>query len=196
MDLPLVLASASPRRAQALLELGLEFNQLDPGPDGPSISENPEERVLGHARFKVASAEKMLQHKPALVLGGDTLVWNQGRFFPKPTNLDEAKEMLQSLMGKEHQVWTSHVLKITGGLCFEKTDCARVQFQEIPPNALDEYLSTDEWTDKAGGYGIQGWAGKWAQIKEGDLDTVIGFRKETVLMLLEKAITCLRAGRR
>ncbi|HJM39131.1 MAG TPA: nucleoside triphosphate pyrophosphatase [Planctomycetota bacterium] len=195
LGLPLVLASTSPRRVQALNELGISFRQVNPGPDGPSVSADPKERVLGHARYKVAAVQSQAM-EPVFILGGDTLVWREGRFYPKPSDRVDAREMLLSLMGKEHQVWTSHVLQISNGPSLERVDCSTVSFRAIPPEELEKYLLGEEWVDKAGGYGIQGWAGNWARILEGDMGTVIGFRKDSVLSLLEEAKACLRENRR
>lgn len=185
MDAPLVLASASPRRVAALQSLGLEFEALAPSGDGPALGSDPALRVLAHARHK---AETVARLRPgARVLAGDTLVYLDGEFFPKPADRAEAGRMLRSLSGRVHEVWTATVLRRPDGGESARSDRARVRFLTLPEPELERYLAGDEWRDKAGAYGIQGWAGRWCRLEEGALGTVVGFDPEAVRAVLAEA---------
>lgn len=181
----LVLASASPRRRELLQKLEIPFTCEDPGSDGPVESENPAERVLAHARFKAAQIAVRLKNR--WVLAADTLVFKDGRFYPKPVDRSEAASMLQSLMAATHQVWTGICLLAPDGHRFETADCAVVEFQEIPPADLSVYLEGSEWCDKAGAYAIQGWAGAFTSLLRGDYETVVGLSTASVAALLKRA---------
>lgn len=192
---PLVLASGSPRRRDLLLRLGIDFEIQTAAGDGLAISGRPVERVVGHAAFK---AQQVAALKPGRwVLAADTLVFAQGRFLPKPSGPEEAREMLKFLQAiGEHEVWTGASLISSTGARWSRADRALVSFLPIPPLELDSYLSGTEWKDKAGAYAIQGWAGGYARLLDGDLDTVIGLAEITVLGLFHAAGLPKRAFRR
>ncbi len=184
----LILASTSPRRQQILAAAGYRFVVHDPGPDGPGKEGDPAARVLGHAQHKALAGARAF---PAdLVLAADTLVWNRGEVLGKPADVATARAMLQGLQGQEHQVWTGACLARPDAPPLLAASCARVRFAVIPAEALETYLTGSEWCDKAGGYGIQGWAGRWAELVAGSLDTVIGLHLADVQKLLSSAGAC------
>jgi septum formation protein len=182
----LVLASASPRRSLLLERLGLEFEVLGATGDGPAWSVDPAERVLAHARFK--AREVAVARPQSWILAADTLVHGDGGFFPKPRDRQHAASMLARLveMG-EHQVWTGSCLLDPEGHCRERADVATVAFRGIPAARLEAYLAGTEWRDKAGAYGIQGWAGDYTELLEGDFDTVVGLSASAVFRLFADA---------
>lgn len=184
----LVLASTSPRRRQLLAEAGYSFEVLDPGPDGPSEAHDPAARVLDHARHKVHAGARA--RPDAVVLASDTLVWCAGHFLAKPSDRAAARAMLEALSGGEHEVWTGVAVAEPGGGRHEAAVQARVAFETIPEAELEAYLAGDEWRDKAGAYGIQGTAGRWARLVAGTFDTVVGLPIETVQRLLAAAGAC------
>lgn len=191
----LVLGSGSPRRRDLLQRLGLDYEIQTSEGDGPVVSEVPDLRVKGHARFK---AEQVAVMKPKRwVLAADTLVYGDGRFLPKPKDSNQAREMLQFLqnVGK-HEVWTGACLMAPDGASWSRADRAVVDFAPIPSGELEKYLLGSEWQDKAGAYAIQGWAGKYATLCAGDLDTVIGLAEITVLGLFHAAGLPKQAFRR
>jgi septum formation protein len=182
---PLVLASASPRRRAALAALGVACEVVPAPDDGPAVGADPAARVLGHARHKAHAVARL--RPDACVLAGDTLVVRDGEFLPKPVDRADAERMLRALADRAHEVWTGTVLLTPDGAEHAQADCARVRFTAIPDDALQTYLAGDEWRDKAGAYGIQGWAGRWARLESGSLGTVVGFEPETVRRLLAAA---------
>lgn len=182
----LVLASASPRRRELLTRMGLRFTCVPAPDDGPSQAADPAERVLGHARHKAEVVRRALPDS-AWILAADTLVCLDGQFLTKPADRAEAEAMLRSLSGREHSVWTGAVLIDPAGRRVERADESRVRFQVLPEAELQDYLAGEEWRDKAGAYGLQGWAGRHAQLTAGDPGTVIGLGEPAVAALLAQA---------
>jgi len=192
---PLVLGSGSPRRRDLLQRLQLDFEIQTADGDGPVVSDSPAARVEGHAIFK---AKQVASRNPQRwILAADTLVYGDGRFLPKPKDAADAGEMLEFLQSiGQHQVWTGACLIAPDGSQWARADCAEVRFASIPDGELDKYLATAEWKDKAGAYAIQGWAGNYATLEQGDLDTVVGLAEITVLGLFHAAGLPKQAFRR
>ncbi len=184
----IVLASTSPRRRSLLSAAGLSFECLDPGPDGESAALDPRRRVMDFAGTKAAAGHRI--RPDAIVLASDTLVWCEGVFLPKPVDRADAVRMLELLQGRRHQVWTAVCVRNAAGQIFEDAAVAHVEFGRIPKGDLDGYLAGTEWVDKAGAYGIQGSAGEWAKVVDGDMDTVIGLPVQLSLELLRQAGAC------
>jgi septum formation protein len=169
-----------------LRSLGIDFEVCAAKSDGPSQSDNPDERVLGHAEFK---AREVAQLNPKRwVLAADTLVHGQGAFFGKPSDRQQARQMLIELQSmRQHQVFTGACLINPSGEMFSRVDCADVSFEPIGTAELENYLKSSEWCDKAGAYGIQGWASTYATCRNGDLETVIGLSRNAVSKLFVAA---------
>lgn len=157
----IVLASASPRRRELLpLALALLTGETDfalrPADCDETIEAGlmPEEIVMQLARRK-AAASAALGDGEETVIGCDTLVFLDGKPFGKPRDAEEARQMLSTLSGREHQVITGVCLRqgdreMSG---FERT---RVEFYPLEPDLIRAYIDTGEPMDKAGAYGIQG----------------------------------------
>lgn len=191
----LVLASSSPRRRELLESMQLDFLVKSANGDGPVVSSEPDERVLGHARFKARALAPLCPGD--WILAADTLVYGQGVFFPKPADRAHAESMLGALIAiGEHEVWTGSCLIGPDGQEYGRADLAKVAFSSIPPKALESYLNGQEWADKAGAYAIQGWAGDYTQLLEGDFATVVGLSATAVLELFAQASLPPEAFRR
>ncbi len=182
----LVLASGSPRRRAALARLGVAFTVVPAPDDGPSAARDPGTRVLEHARHK-ARAVRAARAEPGWILAADTLVVVDGEFLPKPCDRRDAERMLRALSGRTHEVWTGVVLLDPRDREHARADAARVRFAALPEPALAVYLAGNEWCDKAGAYGLQGWAGTYATVEAGDPGTVIGLCEPAVAELLAVA---------
>jgi len=180
----LVLASASPRRRAILHRLGLDFEVIAPGGDGPEVAGSPRNQVLGYARWKAEVVHK--EQADRVVLAADTLVFLDESALGKPSNKEQARLMLESLFGRTHKVWTGACLISQSGSVFETADCAVVEFDIPDKEDFGDYLDGNEWADKAGAYGIQGWASRWARVVEGEEETVIGLSSKAVVALLAK----------
>ncbi|MCP4093200.1 MAG: Maf-like protein [Planctomycetes bacterium] len=191
----LILASASPRRRELLESLHLDFAVKSASGDGPVVSSDPGERVLGHAFFKARALAE--QESGDWILAADTLVYGQGMFFPKPKDRSHAKAMVEQLVAMgEHEVWTGSCLIGPDGQEFGRMDLAKVAFQSIPEADLETYLNGQEWADKAGAYAIQGWAGSYTELLHGEFGTVVGLSQGAVLELFAQANLSPEAFRR
>ena len=164
--------------------MGLSFEVVSPGGDGPEIEGDPSERVLAHARWKAEKVRSVMGDY--VVLAADTLVFLDGRALGKPIDSASARGMLESLFDRVHEVWTGIFLVGPDGKNAEAACCASVNFPRPEEEDLILYLEGREWADKAGGYGIQGWAGRWATVVEGEMETVIGLPSKVVRELMTK----------
>ncbi len=171
-ELPLVLASASPRRLELLRRLGLSV-RLSPVEvdESPLPGEVPLAVPRRLARAKAAKAQEAFSDLPALA--GDTVVILGDRVLGKPTNAAEAEAMLLALRGRTHLVATALALRF-GSREAEAVEVARVSFAPFPLSLLHWYLAGDEWRDKAGAYALQGQAAVFVAAVEGNVQAVVG----------------------
>jgi septum formation protein len=167
----LILASASPRRAAILEQLGIAFEVVVPEVEELTDGE-PRELVIENARRKVAAVEG------ELVLGADTTVALHGQILGKPADASEARAFLTSLSRQTHEVWTGVALN-------EEATAVRteVTFRDIA-GLLDWYLATGEWEGKAGAYAIQGRGAALVERIEGDYSNVVGLPVPLLLELM------------
>jgi septum formation protein len=183
---PLVLASASPRRAELLARLGLEFEIFPTHiPEDFLPAESPE----AHAeRLSVAKARAAAVGCPkALVIGSDTVVVRDRVILGKPRDRKEAVGMLRSLAGRTHRVISGLALVFPGGAVESGSLCTEVTFRDFGPDLARDYVETGEPMDKAGAYGIQGLGSALVQDIRGDYHTVMGLPIPLLLDLLERA---------
>lgn len=152
---PLILASKSPRRAELLRQIGLQFQIISNGPKEILDEQlSPYELCQLNAHRKARSIAK--KYPDALVIGADTLVFLERKVFGKPKDLAEAKEMLSQLQGKTHQV-------VTGvSLIHQRTHQEKlfavgteVTFHPLGDEQIRHYLEKINPLDKAGAYAIQ-----------------------------------------
>jgi len=126
---------------------------------------------LGLGKVRAVAAA----HPEAVVIGGDTIVTIDGKQLGKAETADEAREMLRSLAGKMHTVTSSVVVTcIAENYEFATADETRVYFRPYDEAAVETYLATDDWRDKAAAYGIQSGAGSLVDHTEGDIEAIIG----------------------
>ncbi len=155
----LLLASASPRRRQLLSELALEF-KIAPTIDVDEIYPEtlPVTEIAPYlSRVKALAYHDMLTPID-IVITADTVVINNDIVLGKPSNMDEAKTMLQSLSGKVHQVVTGVTISsLENQVTFKAT--TEVEFAELSTEEINFYINSFNPTDKAGAYGIQEWIG-------------------------------------
>jgi len=186
MDEPrLVLASASPRRAELLLRMELDVEVLPADVDERYLDgEDPEAHVERLARTK---AETVAARTPgALVVGGDTVVVDGDTVLGKPADSDEAVAMLRGLSGREHRVLSGVALCGPSGTV-SAVGQAIVRFRTFDEAEARAYVATGEPMDKAGAYGIQGMGGALVEEIRGDYYTVVGFPVVRFVELLARA---------
>lgn len=180
---PLVLASASPRRVALLRQAGAVFTVVDPGPDRawPGRAE-PRHGVRALALEK---ARRIAARRPgAVVIGADTVVVLRGERLGKPATAAEARQMIERLHGRRHEVWTGLAI-VRDGEQRTGSECTVVHFARLAAEDIAAYVRSGESLDKAGAYGIQGLAGQFVKRIEGDYTTVVGLplsRLKTLLL--------------
>jgi septum formation protein len=175
---PFILASASPRRAELLRSLKLQFKVV-PG-DATEIFDgqlSPHELCQLNAHRKARAVAK--KNPDALVLGADTLVFLGREIFGKPRDLDEAEQMLAKLQGRTHQVVTGvclmHLRAHREKIFAAGTD---VTFHPLDAEQIREYLSKINPLDKAGAYAIQEHGEKIVAEISGSYSNVVGLPVE------------------
>jgi septum formation protein len=175
---PLILASSSPRRAELLRQLELEF-KIVPSEATEVFDEqlSPLELCQLNAHHKARAVAKKIPD--ALVLGADTLVFLEREIFGKPRDLDEAKQMLAKLRGRTHQVVTGvsliHLRAHRERLFAVSTD---VTFHPLTTEQIGDYLSKINPLDKAGAYAIQEHGEKIVAEISGSYSNVVGLPLE------------------
>jgi septum formation protein len=179
-----VLASASPQRRAILERLGVAFtvrpshtSELDRGDPGALVRENALRKARAVRRADVREA----------VLGCDTLVALDGVIYGKPRDERAAREMLLSLSGSTHEVFSGLALLLGDGRSEigQRTAVTRtaVTFRRLGNGLLDWYLDRGEWRGRAGGYAIQGAGAALVRAVEGDYENVVGLPLATLLDL-------------
>lgn len=171
----LILASASVRRAEILRNAGFSFTVLSSAVDEtPMQGESPHDLVqrLSAAKAQLVAARAVA---PAMVIAADTIVTMDGVIFGKPRTTDDARRMLEKLSGKVHSVMTGVTLiPLPDAEPHTFVETTRVHFSTISSDDILHYLATGEPFDKAGAYGIQGYAGRFIHRVEGCYFNVVG----------------------
>ena len=174
----LILASASPRRIQLLHQIGLTAEVMPSHTEEKISSENPEEVVQALARQKAEDVYARLLSEgnvgdATVVIGADTVVSVDNHILGKPKSHEEAAEMIASLSGRTHQVYTG-VAVITPRESRSFAEMAAVTVYPLSPAELRIYADSEEPMDKAGAYGIQGSFGKFVKGIQGDYNAIVG----------------------
>lgn len=179
--LPLILASGSPRRRELLDLMGLTYTVETPDVD-ESFSGRPSETVMEISRRK--SAAVAARHSDSIIIAADTLVFADGAL-GKPHTPERAKEMLRSLAGNWHHVYTGiTVINTRSGRILRNVDKTRVHLVPMTEQEIDAYVATGEPLDKAGAYGIQGMGGMFVDRIDGSYSNVVGLPMSMLRIML------------
>jgi septum formation protein len=185
----LILASASPRRRDLLAACSIPFEIIPSRIDEHPLPDEPPAAYV--QRLALEKAESVAQHHPdAVVLGADTTVTIDGLILAKPESLDEARQMLHRLCGREHEILTG-VAVVEG----KRTACvgdgsaqtmvaSRVLMRHFTVATIEWYIATGEPMDKAGAYAVQGLGGALVEWIEGSYTNAVGLPLEETLTLL------------
>lgn len=200
----LILASSSPRRRELLVQAGYAFEveaadvdeSVRPGeaasdyvkrlaeekaqavfqkfanPGAPELLVGSQESS-GAPSLQASSARVGSTNAPLVVLGADTTVVCDGEILAKPADADDAKRMLRMLSGRAHEVLTGIAVVTRAGVISD-VETTSVTFISIPEDELDFYCASGESMDKAGAYGIQGYAARWIPRVDGCYFNVMG----------------------
>ena len=194
------LASLSPRRAELLRQIGVDFVQLAGEIDEtPCPGELPADYVLRMAQEKAnAGWQRMLASglKKCPLLASDTTVVYQGKILGKPENEQDARRILTLLSGDTHQVMTA--VAITDGEQFRtELSVTDVVFKELSDQLIEDYIASGEPADKAGAYGIQGYGAVLVAGISGSYSGVVGLPlMETAQLLAHFGVPCWQLATR
>lgn len=186
-DVPLILASSSPRRKQLLSEAGYKFTVMPPSEAAESVLEGDgglrAEALV--AKLAVQKAEDVARRmERGIVIACDTVAECQGQILGKPAGREDARRMLRLLRGEEHRVYS--------GLCLWRRpdDEQRLQIEvtklvmdPISDEQLEQYLNGGQWEGKAGAFGYQDGL-DWVHVVEGSESNVVGLPMELLKNML------------
>lgn len=183
----LILASASPRRAELLTAAGIAFEvrpahideRIQPGEDAGTYA-------CRVATEKARVVQATADGRP--VLAADTVVVVDGQILGKPADGEDAKRMLRLLSGRAHEVVTAVVMVSAAGSVLTGTEVTTVEFTLLSKAEMEWYVATGEPSDKAGAYAIQGLASRFVTRIEGSYSNVVGLPVALVYAM------CSRAG--
>ncbi len=183
----LILASGSPARRELLERTGIPFT-VQPAhidePDGTGFTD-PRTYVQTVAWLKAAAVAQQVAE--GLVLAADTVGWIDGRVIGKPVDEADARRILTTLGGREHELWTGVVLWRRPDdvqICWQ--ELSRVLCKKMTPCELDAYLATRQWQGCSGAYAIQEKDDPYVQLRSGSISNVIGLPMESLLRNLKQ----------
>lgn len=191
----LILASASPRRAEVLRAAGFEFSVVPAEIDEtPRAAESAVQLVERLALEKSqAAAAKIPPQETAIVLGADTVVVVDGEILGKPHTLEAAVAMLKKLQGRWHEVITGVALLAVNAESsrgqsqqFIEHETTRVQFSQMSDAEIEDYARSGEPLDKAGAYAIQGRASRFIPRIKGCYFNVVGLPVALITRMLSR----------
>jgi septum formation protein len=192
----LILASASPRRAQILCDAGIRFDVLSADIDESRLPGEPGEamvRRLAESKARAAwpraaaAADADAAGEPCVVIGADTVVEIGGDVLGKPGTAEAARAMLQRLSGTRHRVLTGlAMLRVPDGAARVDVASTDVWFAAMTQDEIAEYVATGEPLDKAGAYGIQGFGGRFVERIDGCYFNVVGLPLALVYRTLKE----------
>lgn len=186
----LILASQSPRRQLLLQEAGYDITVIVPNEEAetpPRQDEPPRDSVLRIAREKAADVATCVES--GIVLAGDTLAELNGQPLGKPRDRAHAGEILRTLRGHDHYVWSAICLwQRPADKIIVDVDRTTVKMANLTDAQIEEYLDSGLWQGKAGAFGIQDRTG-WVDIDEGSLSNVVGLPMELLARMLKELNT-------
>lgn len=184
----ILLASNSPRRKELLHAMGFDFSVVKIDCDESFPDDLPIPEVAAYiSNLKSKAYTDILENK--ILITSDTVVSIDNKILGKPSDRNHAKEMLQQLSGKTHQVYTAFTLRTKNSI-LSKTDVAHVSFLEINEEEINYYLDSYQPYDKAGSYGIQEWLGMTKISKiEGSFYTIMGLPSHLIYPYLKELIS-------
>jgi septum formation protein len=182
----IILASQSPRRRELLGMLGFKNLQIIPPDIDEVLPENlPPGQAVSHMALQKAASIKNKVGDSCLILAADTIVVLDGKALGKPDDEDEAADMLRSLSGRTHLVYTGVAL-LQNGTELKDYEETKVSFRDITDREIDFYIASVEPMDKAGAYGAQGLGSLFISRIDGDFFNVVGLPLCRLGLMLNK----------
>ena len=175
-EIPVILASGSPRRKELLEQIGISFVVDVSHAQETVCSEDPGKIVEDLAQIKAMDVSS--RRADGAVIGADTIVWCCGQVLGKPRDRADARHMIQMLQGRSHSVFTGVSVRcMSGGRLVWSSVFHRetvVHVHSMTDDEIERYLDSGEPWDKAGAYGIQGSFAAYVDGIEGDYLNVVG----------------------
>jgi len=187
------LASSSPRRAELLTQIGIEFKCLPVEIDeSRRDSETADQYVCRMAETKARGGECMVS-TAAPILAADTIIAIDGNIVGKPAGHRQCRSILAQLSGRQHAVLSAVALIYQGEIRL-RVSKSRVSFRVLEAIEIEAYCASDEALDKAGGYAIQGKAAVFIDHLEGSYSSVMGLPLfETAELLKQVGIAVIKS---
>ena len=181
--IPVVLASQSPRRIKLLKTVIKNFRVVPSKIDEIcDTGLSPEENAILLGRKKATSVAKLHPHH--LVIGADTLVVLENKIIGKPTDTENARQILRQLSGQEHKVITG--VAVVHSKIFSAASISRVRIKTLTSNEINSYVKSEEPMDKAGAYAIQGKGSFLVESYDGPYSNIVGLPINLLKNLLQK----------
>jgi septum formation protein len=180
----LILASASPARRELLARTGYPFTVIPADIDEPTTGfSDPQSFVQAVSWLKARAVAA--QTADGLVLAADTIAWIDGRPVLKPEDEADARRILRTLAGREHELWTGVVLwRRPDDIQVGWQECSRVAFAPLSDAQLNAYLATRSWHGHSGAYAIREEGDPYVRVVSGSVSNVIGLPLETLTRTL------------
>jgi septum formation protein len=175
----LILASASPARRELLTRLGTPFEVVPADIDEPTGFRDPRHEVQAVSWLKArAVAEKV---DDGVILAADTIGWLDGAAILKPKDEDDARRILRSMGGREHELWTGVTLwRRPDDVQLLWQERSLVHFRGLTDEELDRYLATRSWKNHSGAYAIEEAGDPYVRVTAGSVTNVIGLPLEAL----------------
>ena len=186
----IILASGSPRRKELLLQIGIVPEIIVSHVEEKITSDVPAEVVMSLAEQKAVDVAKNIP-EGKVILGSDTVVAADGKILGKPKSHEEAYEMIRSLVGRSHQVYTGVCIVKKGAADGKDTvvsfyDETDVQVSGMTEAEIREYADSEEPMDKAGAYAVQGFFARYIEGLRGSYANVMGLPVHLVYRKLKE----------
>jgi len=185
----LYLASASPRRAELLSQIGVQFKTVIADIDETArAGESAQDMVLRLSREKALKAASLLadSQREDLILAADTLISLDHHILGKPASQADCCAMLRTLSGREHQVVSAIALTNAQGEIAQKCSLNTIRFRALNDEEIEHYCASGEPMDKAGSYAIQGRAAVFIEHLSGSYSSVMGLPLFETAQLLQQ----------
>ena len=181
--IPVILASQSPRRIELLKTVIKNFRVVPSKIDEVcDIDLSPEENAMLLGRKKATWVAK--HHPHNLVIGADTMVVLENKIIGKPTDAENARQILKQLSGQEHKVITG--VAVVHSKIFSAASISRVRIKTLTSNEINSYVKSEEPMDKAGAYAIQGKGSFLVESYDGPYSNIVGLPINLLKNLLQK----------
>lgn len=182
---PFILASASPRRLELLKQINITPDEvLSPDIDEtPLKAEKAKKLALRLAEEKAKTVAK--QKGNSFILAADTVVNCGPTILDKAETADQARTYIMKLSGRRHRVYGGIALITPDGKLLSRICETMIQFKPLSAQDIDEYIASNEWNGKAGGYAIQGFAGSFVKYMTGSYSNVVGLSLYDTMKLLQ-----------